>query len=152
MPIKLLLFALGVIAVSFSSQLPSLFSLLLLFPSLLLWRWQLGRYGLALLFGVAWGIYTGHSLLNMQLAEELVGKDLVVMGQIQGLPEQDQHRLRFNFRVSSVQTVAGQPIHSDQFPPSIQLSWYQYKPGGKATDLPVLGVGDPWQLRVRLKR
>lgn len=152
MPIKLLLFAFGVVAVSYSPRLPPLFSLLLLFPCLLLWRWQLGRYGLALLFGVAWGVYTGHSLLSMQLAEELVGKDLLVTGQIQGVPEQDKHRLRFNFRVSSVQTAAGQSLPIDQFPSHLQLSWYQYKPGGKAAELPVLGVGDQWQMRVRLKR
>src|SRR6187551_458201 len=153
MPIKLLLFALGIIAVCFAPRLPPLASLLLLLPfAPVAWRWRFGRYGLALFLGIAWGIYTGHSLLKMELAEELVGKDLVVIGQIQGLPEQDKRRLRFNFRVSSVQTIAGQPLSLDQFPSSIQLSWYQYKPGAKAVDLPVLDVGDQWQLRVRLKR
>lgn len=153
MPIKLLLFSLGVVAVSFFPLLPPLFSILLFIPAtFVLWRWRLGRYGLALLFGISWGVYAGHSLLDIQLAEDLVGKDLVVTGQIQGVPEQDKHRLRFNFRVSSVQTAAGQPLMPSQFPPNIQLSWYQYKPGGKAIDLPVLGVGDSWQMRVRLKR
>ncbi len=153
MPIKLLLFALGIVAVSFFPRLPPLSALLFLFPIILvLWRWPRGRHGIALLCGLAWGVYTGHSLLEMQLAEELVSKDLIVTGQIQGVPEQDNRRLRFNFRVSGVQTAAGEPLPPRQFPPVIQLSWYQYRPGAKAVDLPVLEVGDQWQMRVRLKR
>src|SRR5687768_2198551 len=108
MPIKLLLFALGVIAVSFFPGLPPLLSVLLCFPLfLVLWRRRLAHYWLALLLGVAWGIYSGHNLVSMQLAEELAGKDLIVTGQIQGIPEQDLKRIGFNFRVLSVKTTTG---------------------------------------------
>lgn len=153
MPIKLLLFSLGVIAVSFSPQLPPFWPVILLLPlAALCFYWQYVRYLLALFLGVAWGIYSGHSLLSMQLVEEWVGKDLVVIGQVKGLPEQDEHRLRFNFRVDSAHTAVGETIPAENFPAELQLSWYQYERGGAATALHSVAIGDKWQVRVRLKR
>jgi len=154
MPFALLLFSLGVIAVSFAPQLPPLWSLFLLFPVLVLcWRWRKARYWFALSLGLAWGTYSGYSLLAMQLNDDLVGKDLIVTGRIQGLPERDAQRLRFNLRVDSAATTTGEVIPADQFPAKLQLSWYQYqRNGGAAPDLPLLVIGDKWQLRVRLKR
>ena len=153
MPIKLLLFALGVIAVSFFPDLPPLLSVLLCFPLFfVLWRRRLAHYWLALLLGVAWGVYSGHNLVSMQLPEELAGKDLIVTGQIQGIPEQDLKRIGFNFRVLSVKTTTGQSLPVNQFPPGIRLSWYLYKPDARSIDAPVLQIGEQWQLRVRLKR
>lgn len=153
MPVKLLLFSLGVIAVSFFPRLPPLWSVILLLPlAVLCCYWRHARYLLALFFGLAWGIYSGYGLVNMQLADKLAGKDIIVTGQIQGLPELDEHRLRFNFRVDSAITGAGQIIPVENFPSKLQLSWYQYARGGAAFDLPSLAIGDQWQLRVRLKR
>lgn len=153
MPLMLLLFSAGVIAISFFSYLPSLWCLVGLLPLLAMcWRWSTWRYVLALASGLAWGIYSGHNLLAIQLADEMVGKDLVVTGQIQDLPEQDDRRLRFNLRVESVSTTSGQPLAVDKFPPKLQLSWYQYQRNGTASTLPSVMIGDTWQLRVRLKR
>lgn len=153
MPIKLLLFSFGVIAVSFSPRLPALWCLILLLP-LTAWccYWQRARYLLALCLGLAWGIYSGHSLCNMQLADELVGKDLTVTGYIQGLPESDNHRKRFNLRVKSAVTAGGESIPVDFFPARLQLSWYSYQRNGAKLDIPPLAIGDEWQVRVRLKR
>jgi competence protein ComEC len=153
MPIKILLFSLGVIAVSFSPQLPPLWCVILLLPlAAVCGYWWRARYLLALFLGLAWGIYSGYSLLNMQLADELAGKDLIVTGQIQGLPEQDDRRLRFNLRVNSAVTSAGQAIPAGHFPAKLQLSWYSYQHNGARFDLPSLVIGDEWQVRVRLKR
>jgi len=153
MPFALLLFSLGVIAVSFAPQLPPLWSLYILFPLLTLcWRWRQVRYWLALSLGLAWGIYVGHSLLSMQLNDDLAGKDLVVTGKIDGLPERDERRLRFNLRVNAAVTTAGQAIPVEHFPSKLQLSWYSYQRDGAALDLPSLVIGDEWQVRVRLKR
>lgn len=153
MPFALLLFSLGVIAVSFAPQLPPLWSLVLLFPLLVAcWRWWNARYWFALSLGLAWGIYTGHSLLAMQLDDDLAGKDLIVTGHIQGLPERDDRRLRFNFRVNSAVTTAGEVIPVEHFPVKLQLSWYLYQRTGTELKLPSLAIGDEWQLRVRLKR
>ena len=153
MPFVLLLFSLGVIAVSFAPQLPSLWSALLLLPLLVAcWRWRKMRYCFALSLGLVWGIYTGHSLLAMQLDDDLAGKDLIVTGNIQGLPERDDRRVRFNLRVNSVITPAGQAISIEHFPAKLQLSWYLYQRDGARFDLPSLAIGDQWQVRVRLKR
>lgn len=153
MPVALLLFSLGVTAVSFAPQLLPLWSLLLLLPLwVMCWRWRQMRYCFALSLGLAWGIYTGHSLLAMQLDDDLAGKDLIVTGHIQGLPERDERRVRFNLRVNSAVTVAGQAISAEHFPAKLQLSWYLYQRTGMALELPSLAIGDEWQLRVRLKR
>lgn len=153
MPVKLLLFSLGVIAVSFFPRLPAFWSVILLVPLTVLCCYcRHMRYLLALCSGLAWGIYSGYGLVNMQLTEELAGKDIIVTGQLQGLPEKDERRLRFNFRVDSAVTAAGQIISVENFPSKLQLSWYQYARDGAAFDLPSLAIGDQWQLRVRLKR
>lgn len=153
MPLLLLVFSAGVIAVSFFSRLPPLWCLFVLIPlSAGCWRWPLLRYVFAVVSGLAWGIYSGHSVLALQLPEELVGRDLVVTGQIQGLPERDDRRLRFNLRVNSATTSAGGPLAADRFPQKLQLSWYQYQRSGRASAQPALAIGDTWQLRVRLKR
>lgn len=155
MPIKLLLFSLGVLTVSFFPKLPPLYGLLVFYPLVFAsWRWQLSRHLLALLMGITWGVYEGHSLLSMQITDELVGRDLVVTGRIQGLPEQDESRLRFNLRVTSAATATGQLIPAADFPAKLQLSWYQYQyqRSGSKSALPELVIGDEWQMRVRLKR
>lgn len=153
MPFALLLFSLGVIVVSFFPHLPPLWSVFLVSPLLILWRrWRSARYWLALLSGLAWGVYAGHNLLSMQLDDSLVGKDLVVTGQVHGLPKQNNRLLRFNLRVTSVVAVSGEPIPTENFPTKLQLSWYQYQRNGAMHDLPQLVVGDQWQFRVRLKR
>ncbi|HSC68429.1 MAG TPA: DNA internalization-related competence protein ComEC/Rec2 [Cellvibrio sp.] len=153
MPVNLLLFSFGVIAASYFPLLPPLWCLFLLAPLVpLCWKWRVCRYFLAVIVGVAWGVFCGHHLVDMQLADELTAKDLIVKGQVQGLPEQDDRRLRFNFRVISVTTSGGRDIPVDQFPSKLQLSWYQFQRSGKSTALPSISVGDSWQLRVRLKR
>ena len=153
MPIKLLLFSFGVIAVSAFPRLPSLWCLILLLP-LAAWccYWQHARHLLALCLGLAWGVYSGHSLCNMQLADELVGKDLTVTGYVQGLPESDGRRQRFNLRVKSAVTAGGEPIPADSFPAKLQLSWYSYYRSGAKLAIPPLAIGEEWQVRVRLKR
>lgn len=156
MPLKLLLFASGVVAVSFFSHLPPLWCLYLLLPvAISSWRWRICRYVLALCLGLAWGVYAGQQLVDMQLPEEWVGQDLLVTGQIQGLPKHDDHRQRFALRVHTATTQTGDKIALDKFPRKIQLSWYQrpaHQDEATTTDLPALKIGAMWQLRVRLKR
>lgn len=152
MPIHLLLFSFAVLVVSVFPKLPPLWCLFILPFLLCLLRWRYGSYCVALLLGCAWGIYSGHKIVAIQLADEWVGEDLIVSGSIQGLPEQDERRVRFNFRVAAVSTSSGESIPAESFPQKIQLSWYQYQRNHKAISLPTLSIGDPWQLRVRLKR
>ena len=153
MPFALMLFSFGVIAVSVFPELPPLWCLALLFsPVLALRRWPWLRYVLALLAGVAWGIYSGHNLLAMQLDDHWSGKDLLVTGYVQGLPDRDERRVRFNLDVESIHSLAGSAHPVASFPERLQLSWYQYQRNGSALDVPELAIGERWQLRVRLKR
>ncbi|WP_231591662.1 DNA internalization-related competence protein ComEC/Rec2 [Cellvibrio sp. pealriver] len=152
MPLHLLLFSLSVIICSVLPALPPLWCLLILLPAACLLRWRYGSYCLALLLGCGWGIYSGHKLLAMQLADEWVGQDLLVSGSIQGLPEKDERRVRFNFRVTAVSTASGTSIPIASFPQKLQLSWYQYRRDQQSIAIPEILIADQWQLRVRLKR
>lgn len=157
MPVKFLFFTFGVIAVGYVPSLPALGWISGLLPLILcgfIWpRWWLG---IALGAGIAWGIIAGHQLVDQQLNEQFVGRDLVLTGQISGLPERDEQRLRFEFRVQSIATTNGELITSNHFPRKLQLSWYQARAynvkSNQAAALPRLVIGDHWQLKVRLKR
>lgn len=152
MSIHLVLFSLGVIAVSFFPGLPSS-NLLWLLPisaaGFYYFRW---RWPIALLMGLGWGIFAGHQLLATQLDEDLMGKDLQVIGVITDLPEQNHQRLRFALNLRSVMNMRGEPLDVNAFPHKIQLSWYSGYGNKKLRDFPTLTVGELWQFKVRLKR
>lgn len=153
MPVCLVLFAIGVIAVSFFPQLPPLIVLCGLLVTALLCVRYLGRYwAVALLSGLGWGIYAGHQLVAMQLGESLVGQTLQVVGVISGLPDMNDRRLRFNVDVHRVINPQGQQLDLKGFPRKLQLSWYSSYSKTAAAPLPELMVGQAWQLEVRLKR
>lgn len=158
MPRLLLLFSFGVVAVSFFPVLPPLWSLFLAIPFIAILfivdigRFGLARYASALIIGISWGVYSGHGLVALQLDDKWAGKDILVIGHVQGLPERDERRQRFNLSIESAQTSAGQAIPFEQFPQRLQLSWYLYQRNGKSVDVSSLAIGDKWQLRVRLKR
>lgn len=151
MSIHLLLFSIGVIAVSFFPQLPPLY-LLWLLPICVLIMQRLRLYPcIALLTGLAWGIFSGHQLIAMQLDESFVGTDVQVIGVITDLPEKNHQRLRFSLNIRSVTHSRGDSVSVKNFPEKIQLSWYGGY-GNKRAMLPDLTVGQVWQLTVRLKR
>ncbi|WP_039917641.1 DNA internalization-related competence protein ComEC/Rec2 [Cellvibrio mixtus] len=157
MPIRLVLFAIGVIAVSFFPRLPQLVLLWgLLILLVLLIRYTRHYWAVALLSGLGWGVYSGHQLLAMQLNESLVGKDLIIVGVIADLPDTNDRRSRFNFNVHQIINSQGDILDIDDFPEKLQLSWYSayHKNTNtqKITQLPELIVGQAWQLEVRLKR
>ncbi len=153
MSIRLVLFSLGVIAVSFFPYLPPLDLLwgipVLVWPSVHYRR----AYGfVAFLLGIGWGIYTGHQLVSAQLHESLAGRDLQVIGVITDLPEAGGQRLRFNVNIRHAFTTRGDVVDQQDFPDKVQLSWYPAYAKNKAVPIPSLTVGQVWQLKVRLKR
>lgn len=153
---KLLLFSLGVIAFSYCPYLPSQAWLLCLLPLFGgAYRWPVLWNAFALALGIGWGLIVGHGLVAQQLDEYFMGRDLLVTGRISGLPERDDKRLRFGFRVETLSQVNGTLLAPESFPSYLQLSWYLPRTSstGFASDaLPLLSVGEQWQLRVRLKR
>ncbi|HTF98424.1 MAG TPA: DNA internalization-related competence protein ComEC/Rec2 [Cellvibrio sp.] len=153
MSVHFLLFSMGVIAVSFFSQLPPAIFLLVLAPLLFLSQcYQRFLPFTTFMLGIGWGIYSGHTIIDSQLDDELVGKDLQILGVITDLPEHTDARLRFNVSIRAAMTADGKPLELSEFPAKVQLSWYPAYSKTKNAAPPIPGVGQIWQLHVRLKR
>lgn len=87
------------------------------------------------LIGVVYASASAHYFLAKSLAPELQGKELLVQGDIIGLPEYNTRRVRFDFRV----TQASVPL-----PDKLRLSWYYPKQK--------VAAGQSWQFLVKLKQ
>lgn len=119
----------------------ALFSGLLIWGGLRHWRW-LG----ALLAGAAWvSLQLGWGL-QAQLPATLEGREFLLRGQVSNLPEHEQRRTRFQFRVANDATqppeLRGQRL---------QLAWYDPFSARTAGARMELHAGEVWQLQVRLR-
>ncbi len=111
------------------------------------------------LLGAGWAGSLAHHRLQQALPASLEGRDLIVTGDVRGLPETGATDLRFRFRPVSASLPDGTGV---QLPHDLSLGWYrghgrgQSKNEGEDDDgeagLPVLQAGERWQLTVRLKR
>lgn len=141
-----LCFATGVLGFALTPSLPS--PLWLLLTPLLLVLICASRFAghialqcsACLLLGALWGLAMGHWHLSHTLPEQLAGEDLVVQGQLVGLPDSDVRRERALMRVDRVERPDGRPL--DLRLRRLQVSWY----GG-----PPLVSGEQWQLKVRVR-
>lgn len=147
MPVYLFAMAGGILAVGLFPVLPPLWTLLVLaLPVLLSLRFPPFKILVAAGFGMAWGVFYGHGILDNLLPEELVGKDVVVSGRVVDLPVSDERRQRVILKVDRAymaEDEAARPL--DNFPTKIQISWY-------ARDPVEVRSGERWQWQVRLKR
>lgn len=91
---------------------------------------------LAFSAALSWSTRYGHELVDNLLPDTMVGKDIVVRGQVWDQPEVNQRRVRFLLA----------PRASDDLPRLIQLSWYRSPAWAGA-----LQSGDRVELVVRLK-
>ncbi|MDR0247642.1 MAG: DNA internalization-related competence protein ComEC/Rec2 [Burkholderiales bacterium] len=80
------------------------------------------------------------------LPSEWEGRDIVVRGVIDDLPDTNARGTRFSFAVEDVLTPDA------QVPSRIALTWYARSLDGKEEARPELRAGERWQLKVRLKR
>lgn len=151
MPVFLLAVIGGILITGFLPQLPSLHWLALPLPlvlalvfirSVTIRRWLIPVLGFFI--GGAWGVFSGYGLLDNQLADDLVGKDILVNGQIVDLPITDGRRQRIILAIQSARYLDNSTVIAD-FPARIQISWYD-------KDAPILRSGESWQFQVRLKR
>jgi competence protein ComEC len=78
------------------------------------------------------------------LAPVLEGRDLTVVGRVEGLPDAAPQAWRFDLRVDHA-LLDGQPV---TLPPRIRVSWAFFQ--GVPTQAPVLS-GERWRLVVRLR-
>lgn len=93
------------------------------------------RVLVALACGIAWAWGNAAARIADDLPTVLEGRDVLVQGCVQSMPETDQSTVRFVFEVNRAE--AGVPKR-------LQLAWYE------APLAPA--VGETWQLVVRLKR
>ncbi|MDR2016608.1 MAG: DNA internalization-related competence protein ComEC/Rec2 [Burkholderiales bacterium] len=80
------------------------------------------------------------------LPTEWEGRDILIRGVIDDLPDTNPRGTRFSFAVEEVLTPEA------QVPSRIALTWYARSLSGKEETLPELQAGERWQLKVRLKR
>lgn len=93
----------------------------------------------AFLFGLLWAIAFASLRIQDRLPRELEGQDLTLEGNVASLPEADDRRVRFEFRVLRVISLTGVRV-----PGKLRLSWYDPEQR--------LRGGERWRLTVRLKR
>lgn len=99
--------------------------------------------------GFVWAAVIAQYYLAQELPKEWEGRDVVVIGTVDSLPNYFEQGVRFNFAVERVLPVDGEtPI----VPSKIALSWYS---AFQADELQAVGrvqPGERWQLTVRLRR
>jgi competence protein ComEC len=137
-----LAFLIGVLLFQQLATLPSLawaWGLVLCVPAGLWLKpfWHLPAW---LLGGFLWSLISAHQILAVSLPENLIGKDVVLEGQIASLPTLKMRHVQFEFAVK--RAWAGEKAVA--VPGRIRLNWFQ----GYPTQL---RAGDTWRLQVRLK-
>lgn len=95
----------------------------------------------ALLAGLSWAGLRAEWRLSDVLPMQLEGRDLVVVGVVDGLPQMADGVRRFVFEVETAEA---------EVPRRIRLGWYPQRDTG--TVGPTVQPGERWQLTVRLKR
>ncbi len=130
-----LCFVAGIVTVQQFSELPEIqwvVSLMTVILSLSYFRlWRLMFFTIGLL----WAIYFAHIHLADRLSVDLEGRKILIEGQVIGLPNKDDPRVRFDFLVLK---------SAFQLPKKIRLSWYFPKQEIKS--------GQRWQFTVKLKK
>jgi len=135
MVFSILSFVSGIILVQQFSVLPEIHWLMLLWVvsglALFFRLWRLMFFTIGLL----WACYFASFRMGDRLADHLEGEHLHIQGQVVGLPQYDDRRVRFDFLVTQ----------SDyQLRGKLRLSWYSTEQ--------IIKSGQHWQLTVKLKK
>lgn len=133
---------LGVLAVQWLPALPPawLSASLLLPIAALSWRFSSLRLPLCVAMGAVWAMHVGAAAMDARLPRALEGRDFVVTGHIDELPEIREDATRFAFEIDSA-TLDGRPV---PLRGRSMVSWYE--------QAPPLAPCQRWRLRLRLKR
>lgn len=142
----------GLLLVSFCPWLPppNFLPVLAGIGLLLLWRFARGScLNLCgwLLLGVSWAVHWGHSALERELPQAWEQQVLWVEGEVQGLPQVDEEKVRFELDPNLIRSGSSSLPALANPPRRLQLSWY-FNQGHPQTLLP----GEHWRLQVKLKR
>ena len=108
------------------------------------WRFVRVRGAAVLILGAAWAAWSGARAMEARLPRELEGRDLRVVGTVDGLPQVRDEATRFVLKVERA-FLGDQAVALDG---SLRVAWYAA--GGKT--VPVLAPCARWQLTLRLRR
>lgn len=153
-------FSLAIFLTSYFPELPNVLSLSLLLCCGVLCLYPRYYFLSSLIFGVLVGCLHGAYIVDKQLPDALVKKELIVEGVITELPIETEKKVRFVFTVDSVQRSNQGNDHSfgsselnHLIGKKLQLSWYKNHWGKKdMTPIPTLIPSQRWRLTVKLKR
>lgn len=134
----------GVLLVQGFPRLPSpAVAVLIALAGLIAWsRGGHARPVGACLLGIGIACLHGQAALSLRLPQELAGQELVLEGQVLGLPVTEPDASRFEFRVSQGQGAAAAIVGR-----KLRLGWYAHPPD----TVPDIEPGSHWRLRVKLR-
>lgn len=96
--------------------------------------------------GICYSILVAQQHLVDRLDESLVGRSIIVSGQVASVPVVTEDVQRFEFNVMSLHILptgaSEEPLAATDYPEKLRLSWYYGEP---------VNAGETWQLEVRLK-
>ena len=160
MRIAILAFAAGTAWLQFQARLPPAVTIyLLLGAGILIFLCLSGvrhnklRFFLlitaGLACGVGWAAMQAQRHLADSLPAEWEGRDIVLTGVIDSLPDRFEQGVRFNFRVERAVTPRGEIV---PVPRRIALAWYAGFNEARAESVAQIEPGERWRLTVRLRR
>ncbi len=129
------MFLLGVVAVQQFSRLPDTFEMIGLVSVGLLFLTKRCWWLMALAAGLCWASLFGSWRLAQSLPDVYQNADVKLQGYIASLPQQQEHRLSFDF-------VVTEP--ANDFPEKLRLSWYYPDQH--------LAAGQSWELTAKLRK
>ena len=139
-----LCFLAGVFAFQQCATLPSAWMAALL-PAAVFGWWRGGCLSLiaACAAGFLYALVRAQILAPDTLPSDWEGKNLVVEGEVAGLPDAQSERTRFEFDIERIEESPEYKANI-ALPWRVRLNWYR--------DAPRLRPGERWRLHVRLKR
>jgi competence protein ComEC len=105
--------------------------------------------GLFFLLGYVWASFFATWYLRDELASDLEGIDITVVGTVDSLPHLFPEGVRFNFLIERTLPDKNFLV---RLPSKIALSWYTASQNSDASAIAYVKPGERWQLTVRMKR
>ena len=131
-------FSLGALALLWVPALPDpLLVQFLPVVALLAWRSPAARFPALFLCGFLWALLRTAPVMLAALPAELAGRDVLLRGEVVGLPEKKAGRVRFIFRADRVAN-SGVNWRGGR----VRVNWYGAAPN--------LAAGERWRLNLRL--
>jgi len=144
-------FLLGTLIIQFVQQLPSfiwigLFLSISIFLTVLFYKKSVARLFIltnAVLVGLLLSTLAANNILDKRIPQQWEGRDIILIGQVQGLPVNKEQGTRFRFKIhqAALKTHPNQAINLQGL---VRLGWFQHAQ--------IMNAGETWQLVARMKR